>query len=74
MYDDNIRGKIKMAVDIIWGAHYFLLGGYAAFAINIVCFFREIVFINSDKKFFSGKKWLYIFVTLRVTVGIRTRL
>lgn len=64
--------KIKMAVDIIWAIHYFLLGGYSAFAINVICFFREIVFINSDKKFFSGKIWLYIFILFNLTSAIVT--
>lgn len=54
--------KIKMVMDIIWAIHYFLLGGYPAFAINVICFFREIVFLNSDKKFFSGKVWLFVFI------------
>lgn len=64
--------KIKMAVDVIWAVHYFLLGGYPAFAINVICFFREIVFINSDKKFFSGKKWLYIFIAFNLASAILT--
>ena len=64
--------KIKMAVDIIWAIHYFLLGGYPAFAINVICFFREIVFINSDKKFFSGKIWLYIFIAFNLASAVFT--
>lgn len=64
--------KIKMAVDIIWATHYFLLGGYPAFAINVICFFREIVFINSDKKFFSGKIWLYIFIVFNLASAVLT--
>lgn len=64
--------KIKMAVDVIWAIHYFLLGGYPAFAINAICFFREIVFINSDKKFFSGKIWLYVFIFFNLTSAMLT--
>ena len=64
--------KIKMAVDVIWAIHYFLLGGYPAFAINVICFFREIVFINSDKKFFSGKIWLYVFIFFNLTSAVLT--
>ena len=64
--------KIKMAVDVIWAVHYFLLGGYPAFAINVICFFREIVFINNDKKFFSGKIWLYIFIAFNLTSAVIT--
>ncbi len=58
--------RIKMLVDVIWGAHYFLLGAYSGFAINVVCFFREIVFLNSDRKFFSSKLWLYVFILLNL--------
>ena len=43
--DMKTARKIKMAVDVIWATHYFLLGGYPAFAINVICFFREIVFL-----------------------------
>lgn len=64
--------KIKMAVDVIWAAHYFLLGGYPAFAINVICFFREIVFINSDKKFFSHKIWLYVFIVFNLASAALT--
>ena len=64
--------KIKMAVDVIWAIHYFLLGGYPAFAINVICFFREIVFINNDKKFFSGKIWLYIFIAFNLASAVIT--
>ena len=64
--------KIKMAVDVIWATHYFLLGGYSAFAINVICFFREIVFINSDKKFFSGKIWLYMFIAFNLASAVLT--
>jgi hypothetical protein len=64
--------KIKMAVDVIWAVHYFLLGGYSAFAINVICFFREIVFINSDKKFFSSKIWLYIFIAFNLFSAVLT--
>lgn len=64
--------KIKMAVDVIWATHYFLLGGYPAFAINVICFFREIVFINSDKKFFSHKIWLYVFIVFNLASAALT--
>ena len=64
--------KIKMAVDVIWATHYFLLGGYSAFAINVICFFREIVFINSDKKFFSGKIWLYLLIAFNLASAVLT--
>ncbi len=58
--------KVKMLVDIIWGTHYLLLGAWSGFLINVICFFREIVFLNSDKKFFSGKKGLYIFIAVNL--------
>ena len=56
--------KFKLAVDIIWGTHYILLGATAGFITNAVCCLREIVFLNRDKKFFSGNYWIIIFVLL----------
>ena len=44
--------KVKLLVDIIWGLHYFLLGAYSGFAINVVCCIRELVFMNHHKKWF----------------------
>ena len=56
--------KVKLLVDIVWGTHYLLLGATAAVVTNVVCCFREIVFLNRDKRLFQGNWWLLIFVVL----------
>lgn len=56
--------KVKLAVDIIWGIHYLLLGATAGLIANIVCCLRETVFLNRDKKIFSHNWWLLVFVLL----------
>ena len=52
----------KLIIDIIWGAHYLLLGAYAGFCTNMVCLMRELVFLNNDKKLFQSRIWLVVFV------------
>ena len=56
--------KVKLLIDIVWGTHYLLLGATAAVVTNVVCCLREIVFLNRNKKVFSGNWWLLVFVFL----------
>lgn len=56
--------KKKFFMDVAWAFHYFLIGGLAAGIMNVVCCFREIVFINNGKKFFRSKLWLILFVMI----------
>lgn len=56
--------KVKLLVDVIWGVHYFLLGAYSGFAMNMICCVRELVFMNNDKGILKNKIWLWIFVAL----------
>lgn len=56
--------KVKLLVDVIWGVHYFLLGAYSGFAMNMVCCVRELIFMNNDKGILKKKIWLWIFVAL----------
>lgn len=62
--DMNNILKVKLMVDIIWGAHYLLLGATAGLITNVVCCLREVVFLNRNKKLFSGDWWIVIFVLL----------
>ena len=75
IYQQKSRKNIilcKLSADVFWIAHYFCLGATAGMIPNFVGFFREIVFINSDKKFFSGKIWLYIFVVFNLASAVLT--
>ena len=59
----------KLITDLVWILHYYLLGGYSACAITVVAIFRSIVFMNDDKKWAQGKKWLYIFLAASLVMS-----
>lgn len=66
--------KVKLLIDMVWGIHYLLLGATAAVVSNGVCVFRDIVFLNQNKKFFSGNWWLLVFVLLNwILISITNR-
>lgn len=60
---NNVLHK-KFWMDILWASHYFLIGGYAGCATNVVCCAREVVFMNNDKKVFQSKAWLILFLVI----------
>lgn len=62
--------KVKLAVDIIWGVHYLLLGAIGGFATNVICIMREIVLLNNNKRFFNNKLWLVFFMLINWIVAI----
>lgn len=64
--------KVKMVMDILWATHYLLLGAASAFATNSICFVRELVFMNNDKRFFKSKVWLWIFVGFNIVSAALT--
>ncbi len=63
---------VKLAVDVIWGAHYLLLGAVNGFATNAICVVRELILLNNDKKLFKSKWWLVILVAVNWIVAIVT--
>ncbi|MDY5231873.1 MAG: YgjV family protein [Eubacteriales bacterium] len=65
--------KAKMCMDVLWAAHYLLLGAYSGFATNMICLGRELVFFNNDKKPFNSKAWLWIFIAFNLISAILTR-
>lgn len=73
VYQQKERKKMliwKLTTDLVWILHYYLLGGYSACAITIVAIFRSIVFMNDDKKWAQGKKWLYIFLAASLVMSL----
>ena len=73
VYQQKERKKMliwKLITDAVWILHYYLLGGYSACAITIVAIFRSIVFLNEDKKWAQGKKWLYIFLAASLVMSL----
>ena len=67
IYTQNERRKMlfnKLVADCFWTLHYFMLGAWSGGAVCAVGILRESVFINSDKKWAKGKKWLIVFLVL----------
>lgn len=76
IYQQKSRKKIlicKLSADIFWSVHYLCLGGIAGLIPNIVGIFRELVFINrKDKKWAGSILWMFLFIVINWTLGIRT--
>ena len=70
----DMRGarKWKLTIDIIWSAHYILLGAYTGFATSIIAAGREIVFLNNDKKICQHKAWPWFFIFLNFVGAVIT--
>ncbi len=62
----------KLTADVLWTAHYLLIGGYTAACLNVIGVFREIVFYNREKKWASSRIWLYVFLGLTVAASLLT--
>jgi len=62
----------KFSCDVIWAAHYFLIGAWSGAALNVLAMARETVFFNKDKKWASSKLWMYLFAGLTLLSGILT--
>ena len=74
IYQQKSRKKIimcKLSADLFWIAHYFLLGATAGIIPNFVGVFRELVFVNRNKrKWASTPLWVAIFIAVNLTLGI----
>lgn len=62
---------IKLAADIIWAVHYFMIGGYSGFALNVLCTARETVYMV-DKNDKRRVLWLCLFVLANWSVQFFT--
>ena len=62
----------KFTSDVIWAAHYILIGAYSGAALNILAMARETVFYNKEKKWASSRIWLYLFCALTMLSGFLT--
>ena len=54
---------VKLAGDVSWTLHYFLLGAFSGSAANLICTIREITYIfeKNEKRRYM---WLAFFITL----------
>ncbi len=75
-YQQTKREKLlacKLTADVFWTAHYLVLGGYAGAIPNFVGIFRELVFINRErKKWASYIIWPIIFIVIGWGMGAFT--
>ena len=54
----------KLSADIFWSLHYLCLGAYGGIVPNAVGIFRELVFIQRDKRKWADKIYIPIFFIL----------
>ncbi len=54
---------VKLAGDVSWTLHYFLLGAFSGSAANLICTIREVVYIL-DKNEKRRYAWLALFISL----------
>ena len=75
VYQQKERKKLliaKMVVDSITVVHYSCLGAFSGAAICLVAIFRSFVFMNEDKKWARGKKWLIVFLAMNIILACFT--
>lgn len=54
--------KFKLMSDLMWVAHFMLIGAYTGMATTSLSLIREILFINRDKsKMLQSKWWIAVF-------------
>lgn len=75
-YQQKQRKKLlmcKLCADLCWGAHYLCLGAYGGVIPNFIGIFREIIFINREKRKWANHiLWLILFICLIFSLGITT--
>ncbi|MGN0177928.1 MAG: YgjV family protein [Monoglobaceae bacterium] len=73
-YQQTDRRKLiagKLCADLFWTVHYLCLGAYGGMIPNFVGIFRELIFINRDrKKWANYTLWPIVFILLNWGMGI----
>ena len=76
IYQQNRRERLlacKLTADVCWGVHYFCLGGYGGMVPNFVGIFRELIFLQRDKKRWANAPIIpVLFVVLNWGIGFST--
>lgn len=54
----------KLGADAVWVIHYCLLGAFGGAIPNFVGIFRELVFVNREKKWADSPLWPALFILL----------
>lgn len=73
-YQQNKRKNLilyKLFADICWVVHYLCLGAYGGAIPNFVGIFREMVFVNREKKKWADNAiWPVVFIVANFALGI----
>ncbi len=56
----------------VFSLHFFLLGAYTGMAMNLVGVARNAVSYCKDKRWASGRCWMYVFIAAYLITGILT--
>lgn len=62
----------KLCADVMWVVHYLCLGAYGGAIPNFVGIFRELIFIQSDKKWAKSPLWPAAFICINWALAIAT--
>ena len=63
----------KLCADVCWAVHYLCLGAYGGMISNAVGIFRELIFLQREKKkWASSPIWPCIFILICWTLGFRS--
>lgn len=62
----------KLLSDLIWFLHYLFLGAYSGAAIAAIGAFRELVFVNREKRWGRSMLWLPFFIIVSVVCTVLT--
>ncbi len=60
----------KLTSDVMWTAHYLCLGAYGGAIPNFIGIFRELVFMQSEKKWAKSIAWPAAFICVNWALAI----
>ena len=73
IYQQKSRRKLlicKLLADVFWVVHYFLLGAFGGMVPNFVGIFRELTFMQRDRKRWASLPFIpVIFILANWTIG-----
>nr|MBQ4317652.1 YgjV family protein [Clostridia bacterium] len=76
IYQQSDRKKLiicKLCADVCWVVHYFILGAYGGIVPNFVGIFRELVFMQRDKKKWASLPVVpVVFIIVNWCIGFST--
>ena len=75
VYQQKERKKLlifKIICDSCWLLHYISLGAFSGAGVCTIAVLRDTVFLNENKKWAQGKKWLIFFLILNVVLTTLT--